>query len=298
MEEEKKSEEKQIDKQTEKFNESIYKLNTPSLKAKALYINNLTEQLKTKFKSKYKLEANKIKEKNQNNFILIYNQIRQIIKTYKEDEVKVKLTDDDYGKYKILSENPDEESELGGSKVKESPIFGPIKFFWKISLINSEFFKINENDEKILNSLIDIIFIPIKGKFPNFKLEFHFERNEFFYNNIISKEYDYKDFDDEELENCFSSEIDWKDESLNPTIKISKKKVKRKGKVKENKIIKKDVPSFFNIFQKEKNNLNKDFIEAKFFKNDYLPNVLEYFLDIMEINYNEFESSESESDES
>jgi hypothetical protein len=298
MEEEKKSEEKQIDKQTEKFNESIYKLNTPSLKAKALYINNLTEQLKTKFKSKYKLEANKIKEKNQNNFILIYNQIRKIIKTYKEDEVKVKLTDDDYGKYKILSENPDEESELGGSKVKESPIFGPIKFFWKISLINSEFFKINENDEKILNSLIDIIFIPIKGKFPNFKLEFHFERNEFFYNNIISKEYDYKDFDDEELENCFSSEIDWKDESLNPTIKISKKKVKRKGKVKENKIIKKDVPSFFNIFQKEKNNLNKDFIEAKFFKNDYLPNVLEYFLDIMEINYNEFESSESESDES
>ena len=298
MEEEKTSEEKQIDKQTEKFNESIYKLNTPSLKAKALYINNLTEQLKTKFKSKYKLEANKIKEKNQNNFILIYNQIRQIIKTYKEDEVKVKLTDDDYGKYKILSENPDEESELGGSKVKESPIFGPIKFFWKISLINSEFFKINENDEKILNSLIDIIFIPIKGKFPNFKLEFHFERNEFFYNNIISKEYDYKDFDDEELENCFSSEIDWKDESLNPTIKISKKKVKRKGKVKENKIIKKDVPSFFNIFQKEKNNLNKDFIEAKFFKNDYLPNVLEYFLDIMEINYNEFESSESESDES
>ncbi len=298
MEEEKKSEEKQIDKQTEKFNESIYKLNTPSLKAKALYINNLTEQLKTIFKSKYKLEANKINEKNQNNFILIYNQIRQIIKTYKEDEVKVKLTDDDYGKYKILSENPDEESELGGSKVKESPIFGPIKFFWKISLINSEFFKINENDEKILNSLIDIIFIPIKGKFPNFKLEFHFERNEFFYNNIISKEYDYKDFDDEELENCFSSEIDWKDESLNPTIKISKKKVKRKGKVKENKIIKKDVPSFFNIFQKEKNNLNKDFIEAKFFKNDYLPNVLEYFLDIMEINYNEFESSESESDES
>ena len=298
MEEEKKSEEKQIDKQTEKFNESIYKLNTPSLKAKALYINNLTEQLKTIFKSKYKLEANKINEKNQNNFILIYNQIRQIIKTYKEDEVKVKLTDDDYGKYKILSENPDEESELGGSKVKESPIFGPIKLFWKISLINSEFFKINENDEKILNSLIDIIFIPIKGKFPNFKLEFHFERNEFFYNNIISKEYDYKDFDDEELENCFSSEIDWKDESLNPTIKISKKKVKRKGKVKENKIIKKDVPSFFNIFQKEKNNLNKDFIEAKFFKNDYLPNVLEYFLDIMEINYNEFESSESESDES
>ena len=298
MEEEKKSEEKQIDKQTEKFNESIYKLNTPSLKAKALYINNLTEQLKTIFKSKYKLEANKINEKNQNNFILIYNQIRQIIKTYKEDEVKVKLTDDDYGKYKILSENPDEESELGGSKVKESPIFGPIKFFWKISLINSEFFKINENDEKILNSLIDIIFIPIKGKFPNFKLEFHFERNEFFYNNIISKEYDYKDFDDEELENCFSSEIDWKDESLNPTIKISKKKVKRKGKVKENKIIKKDVPSFFNIFQKEKNNLNKDLIEANFFKKDFLPNVLEYFLDIMEINYNEFESSESESDES
>ena len=44
---------------------------------------------------------------------------------------------------------------------------------------------------------------------------------------------------------------------------------------------------------KEKSNLNKDFIEANFFKNDFLPNVLEYFLDIMEINYNEIESSES-----
>jgi hypothetical protein len=298
MEEVKTTVEKELDKQTEKFNESIYKLNTLSLKVKALYLNNLSEQLKIKYKQKYKLESNKIKEKNQNNFISIFNQIRKIIKTYKEDEVKVKLTDDDYGKYKILSENPDEESELGGSKVKESPIFGPIKFFWRISLINAEFFKINENDKKILNSLIDIIFIPIKGKFPNFKLEFHFERNDFFYNEIISKEYDYKDFDEEELENTYSSEIDWKDESLNSTIKISKKKIKRKGKAKEIQIIKKDVPSFFTIFQKEKNNLNKDLIEANFFKKDFLPNVLEYFLDIMEINYNEIESSESESDES
>ena len=298
MEEVKTTVEKELDKQTEKFNESIYKLNTPSLKVKALYLNNLSEQLKIKYKQKYKLESNKIKEKNQNNFISIFNQIRKIIKTYKEDEVKVKLTDDDYGKYKILSENPDEESELSGSKVKESPIFGPIKNFWSISLVNSEFFNINDNDKKILNSLNDIIFIPIKGKFPNFKLEFHFERNEFFYNEIISKEYDYKDFDDEELENCFSSEIDWKDESLNPTKKITKKKIKRKGKSKETKIIKKDVPSFFHIFQKEKNDLNKDFIEANFFKNDFLPNVLEYYLDIMEINYNEIESSESESDES
>ena len=296
--EEESTEEKLIDKQTAKFNESIYNLYFPSLQAKALYLNHLTEQIKTKFKPKYKSEDNKIKEKNQNNFISIFNQIRQIIKTYKEDDVKVKLTDDDYGKYKILSENPDEESELSGSKVKESPIFGPIKNFWSISLVNSEFFNINDNDKKILNSLNDIIFIPIKGKFPNFKLEFHFERNEFFYNEIISKEYDYKDFDDEELENCFSSEIDWKDESLNPTKKITKKKIKRKGKSKETKIIKKDVPSFFHIFQKEKNDLNKDFIEANFFKNDFLPNVLEYYLDIMEINYNEIESSESESDES
>jgi hypothetical protein len=103
---------------------------------------------------------------------------------------------------------------------------------------------------------------------------------------------------EEELENTYSSEIDWKDESLNSTIKISKKKIKRKGKAKEIQIIKKDVPSFFTIFQKEKNNLNKDLIEANFFKKDFLPNVLEYFLDIMEINYNEIESSESESDES
>ena len=293
MEEVKTTVEKELDKQTEKFNESIYKLNTLSLKVKALYLNNLSEQLKIKYKQKYKLESNKIKEKNQNNFISIFNQIRKIIKTYKEDEVKVKLTDDDYGKYKILSENPDEESQLGGTKIKKTPKFDPINNFWKISLINSDFFKISENDKKILSYLNDIAFIPIKGKFPNFKLEFYFDKNDFFFNKVITKEYNYKDGDDKELENIFCSEIDWKKDKLNPMKKIIKTKILKGGKIKEIKTITKEVPSFFEIFIKEKSNLNKDFIEANFFKNDFLPNVLEYFLDIMEINYNEIESSES-----
>ena len=95
------------------------------------------------------------------------------------------------------------------------------------------------------------------------------------------------------MENSFSSEIDWKEDKLNPMKKIVKKKIKKGGKIKEIKTITKEVPSFFDIFMKEKSNVNKDFIEANFFKNDFLPNVLEYFLDIMEINYNEIESSES-----
>lgn len=277
----------------EKVRTSLFVIKTPSLKIKAVYLHYLLKKAKEDFKSSYKSEANLIKEKKQNNIIEVFNKIRYTIKTYNEDDVIIDLTEDDYGKYKILSENPDEESQLGGTKVKKSPKFGPIKDFWKIALINAEFFKINENDKKILSYLSDIAFVPIEGEFPNFKLVFYFDKNDFFHNDIITKEYDYKDEDDEELENSFSSEIDWKEDKLNPMKKIVKKKIKKGGKIKEIKTITKEVPSFFDIFMKEKSNLNKDFIEANFFKNDFLPNVLEYYLDIMEINYNEIESSES-----
>ena len=91
-----------------------------------------------------------------------------------------------------------------------------------------------------------------------------------------------------------SSQIKWKSDEKNPTIKII---IKRKKKSKE--IITKEVDSFFNIFKTEdkEEKLDKELVEANFFRNDFLENMLEYYLNIMEIKYNEENDDNEDEDE-
>jgi len=168
---------------------------------------------------------------------------------------------------------------------------GPIKNFWKIALINCQFFYISKRDVAILNYLDDVIFIPLE--YPNYRIEFHFKENEYTKQKILTKEYYYSNVKKEKLNRSIGCEIEWEEDDKNPTLKVSKKKLKEIENMKKikNKKNKKEESayvnchSFFNMFDIDKCTIEKDFIEANFISDDFLPNILEYYLNIIEIKY-------------
>ena len=72
-------------------------------------------------------------------------------------------------------------------------------------------------------------------------------------------------------------DIKWTDKDSDPTKKI---KIKRKSGKKTQTTFQ-DTKSFFNMFDAKKTNLLMDDAEARFLKEDFLPNLLEYYLNFM-----------------
>jgi hypothetical protein len=285
---EKKEEEKKDEKKDEKEDEedsqkklikSINELPSESIKAKSIILYDLNEDMKSQYLDKYKSERTAIELKELDNFLNYFNKIRDIINSSsdKKETILSLISDQNKEKYSISSEE----------KVDDKSEFTPIKNFWYISLVNAKFFEFNEKDKKILEHLIDIKFIPMT--FPSFKIELIFEENDYLEDNVIYKIYHFHENDKDFLEKIEGCKIKWKDEEKNPTIKTV---VKHKKKKKE--YITKNVKSFFNIFEtKDKeNNLDKELVEAQFFRNDFLENMLEYYLNIMEITYHEEEDDD------
>ena len=135
-----------------------------------------------------------------------------------------------------------------------------------------------------MEKLTDICFIPLV--YPSFKIEFRFEPNEYMKETTLIKTYNFIDNEKDELKNVEGSEINWVDDDKNPTIKLNVRK-KKKGKVVETITTTKKIDSFFNIFDTKDADINKELVEAQFFRNDFLQNMLEYYLNIMEIHYDD-----------
>ena len=95
-------------------------------------------------------------------------------------------------------------------------------------------------------------------------------------NEILTKTY-YFNLKNERLKKSDYCDIKWADDESNPTKKI-KKKIKPGRK---NQTVVQDIDSFFNMFNKDKTNLLMDDAEARFLKEDFLPNLLEYYLNFM-----------------
>jgi len=153
--------------------------------------------------------------------------------------------------------------------------------YWYKCLKNSKYFPDNEKDDKILLHLKDVRIksSPESTNTLDFILEFEFSANEFFTETILTKTYIY-DAKTEEIEKTIGTEISWTSKDKNPRIKISNKKTK-KGKKIEMKTTETSVPSFFDIFANEiKEDVNQD--EATFFKEDFFPNSMEYYLNLIE----------------
>ena len=200
------------------FNEALYdKLDTNSLRLKCVSLNKYKDEIKNIMKTQFTKESNEINKLSQKDFIEKFNIIRNIINTNDIEDFDDYITDEDCLLYNI--------------KKDDSSTISEIKYYWRIALVNCLYFTINEKDKIILNYLKDIIYIPDEEKYPNFKLEFIFDKNDYFKHDKITKEYFYKDGDNEEIENTFSTDIIWESDEKNPSKKITIKH-RKKGRKK------------------------------------------------------------------
>ena len=148
----------------------------------------------------------------------------------------------------------------------------PINNFFTKAIKNAKFFPCNKKDANILNYLINIRFVPLDNK-VDFRVEYYFNKNPYMENELLTKTY-YFNLENERLKKSDFCEIKWADDESNPTKKI----VKKKKPGRKNQTIIQEVDSFFNMFYRNKTNLLMDDSEARFLKEDFLPNLLEYYL--------------------
>ena len=268
-----KEEEKQ-----KKLIESINQLPSSSIKSKAILLYDLNEDMKSQYLEKYKEERVKIELQEQKNFLEYLNKIRDLINT--SLNINSSIDPNDEKKYSL--------------SLEENKEFVPIKNFWSTALINATFFDINDKDKKILEKLTDICYIPLE--YPSFKIEFRFEPNEYMKETTLIKTYLFVEKEKDELRKVEGCEINWVDDEKNPTIKLKTRK-KTRGRVRETVTTSKEIDSFFNIFNTKDTDINKELVEAQFFRNDFLENMLEYYLNIMEIHYDDNDEEEEQDDE-
>ena len=264
---------KKEEEEQKKLLEAINKLPSDSIKSKTILLYDLNEDMKSQYFDKYKEEKIKIELEENKNFLDYFNKIRDFINT--SLNINSFLDNNDETKYSLVMDDNNE--------------FTPIKKFWSTALINATFFEISDKDKKILEYLQDICYIPLD--YPSFKIEFRFEPNEYMKETSLIKTFYFVNNEKEVIKKVEGCEINWTDDDKNPTIKVTTKK-KKKGKVIETTSVTKKVDSFFNIFDTKDTNLNKELVEAKFFRNDFLQNMLEYYLNIMEIHYEEDDDGE------
>ena len=176
---------------------------------------------------------------------------------------------------------------------------------------------INEKDKAILKKLKLIKCTPEEN--GNFSLEFFFEPNDYFTNEVLKREFILdEDYDIKEIK---SDEIKWKSDEVNPTIEIKQKKVKNKRTKQIKTVQKKEkIPSFFSSFKNfEKKDDNKikneekdedddeeegdemtiedEYDQALQFKEEIIPYAIEYYLGIADDGDDDLGGEEDEEDE-
>ena len=189
--------------------------------------------------------------------------------------------------------------------------------FWYKCLENCQDIMINEKDKNILKKLKLIKCTPEEN--GNFTLEFFFEPNEYFENEVLKREFILdEDYDIKEIK---SDEIKWKSDEVNPTIEIKQKKVKNKRTKQIKTVQKKEkIPSFFSSFKnlvkkdgdKAKDNekddddddeegdemtIEEEYDQALQFKEEIIPYAIEYYLGIADDGEDDLGGEEDEEDE-
>uniref|UniRef100_A0A8C9QVG3 Nucleosome assembly protein 1-like 4b n=1 Tax=Scleropages formosus TaxID=113540 RepID=A0A8C9QVG3_SCLFO len=174
---------------------------------------------------------------------------------------------------------------------------------------------LQEHDEPILKHLKDI---KVKFSEPDepmsFTLEFHFEPNNYFKNEVLTKAYRMKSepdtddpfsFEGPEIVDCEGCQIDWH-KGKDVTVKTIKKKQKHKGRGTV-RTVTKQVPndSFFNFFNPVKGmsdedsefTLATDFEIGHFFRERIVPRAVLYFTGEAMEDDESFEEEELEEEE-
>uniref|UniRef100_A0A8D0CDT8 Nucleosome assembly protein 1-like 1 n=1 Tax=Scleropages formosus TaxID=113540 RepID=A0A8D0CDT8_SCLFO len=171
-------------------------------------------------------------------------------KADEEEKLTVSKPEEMKEKAKVEEEKKDEEKE----DPKGIPEFW-LTVFKNVDLLSE---MLQEHDEPILKHLQDIkVKFSDPGQPMSFTLEFYFEPNDFFANQVLTKTYKMRSepdeadpfsFDGPEIMGCTGCQIDWT-KGKNVTLKTIKKKQKHKGRGTV-RTITKTVPndSFFNFF--------------------------------------------------
>ena len=239
---------------SEDIKNKIEKINSPSLKAKLIELNTITNILLYDKEDKFHNEYKQIRGNCEIKSFNIFKKISDIIQG--KINPNDLLTEEDYIKYKINKEEDKKESEININ-------YKEIKDFWLIALKNCDYFYISNLEEKILHHLKDIK-IELHDNKIDLTLYYFFEQNDYFKNDIIKKHYFYNS-NNEKIERSEFDDIFW--------IKNISDKIK--GNKKENK------KNFFDMFNKDKVTKELDENEANFLKNDFMPGVLEYYLNLV-----------------
>ena len=237
--------------------DEIVKVENPNLKAKLLCLNELNTNLIDTKQINYKPEYVLLRNKYELKYFDVYQKIIDIVVSDKSFDDIISLTNEEQEKYGIN---------------KESEENKPIEKFFSKAIKNSNFFPYNKKDGDILEYLINIKFIPLENK-VDFRVEYYFNKNPYMENELLTKTY-YFNLKNERLKKSDFCEIKWTDKESDPT---KKKKIKKKSG-KKTQATYQDIESFFNMFYENKTNLLMDDAEARFLKEDFLPNLLEYYL--------------------
>lgn len=271
----------------EKVLKAINEIQPSSLRAKAYALSTMTDIFRETEK-KIDAEKKELAKRSSKETLENFQKVRDIIKGI---TTNLALDDESIKQYNLATEQE-------SPSTSQSP--EPIKYFWRIVLVNSHFFEINEKDKEVLNYLSDIQINVDEENFPNYKIEFYFDKNDYFQHEVLTKEFIYEKDSLDEVKEVKGTDIVWSSDEKNPTKKFQVKVIKKK-KVRETITKEKTVDSFFDIFDPSKptkGKLGMDMTEqANYFKNDLVPNCLEYFLDIMDIDYEELSSEEDEEDD-
>ena len=241
--------------------DEIVKVENSNLKAKLLCLNELNTNLIDTKQINYKPEYVLLRNKYELKYFDIYQKIIDIAMGNKLSDEIVSLSKEDLDKYGI-NEQIEEKKQIE-------------KFFVK-AIRNANFFPCNKKDGNILEYLINIKLVPLENK-VDFRVEYYFNKNPYMENEILTKTY-YFNLKNERLMKSDFCEIKWTDQDSDPTKKF---KIKKKSG-RKNQTSLQDTDSFFNMFYANKTNLLMDDAEARFLKEDFLPNLLEYYLNFPE----------------
>ena len=241
--------------------DEIVKIDNSNLKAKLLCLNELNTNLIDTKQLNYKPEYVLLRNKYELKYFDVYQKIIDIAVGNKSSDELISLSKEELEKYSINDEIDEKK---------------PIEKFFVRAIRNSNFFPCNKKDGNVLEYLINIKIIPLENK-VDFKVEYYFNKNPYMENTLLTKTY-YFNLKNERLKKSDFCEIKWADKESDPTLKI---KIKKKSG-KKTQTSYQSAESFFNMFYANKTNLLMDDAEARFLKEDFLPNILEYYLNFPE----------------
>ncbi|XP_033112328.1 nucleosome assembly protein 1-like 1 isoform X2 [Anneissia japonica] len=280
------------------------------------YIESLPKVVKRRIKALKKLQLNHTKLEAK-----FYEEVHQLECKYaklyeglyekRKDVVTAQIepTDSDCEWESSEDEEEEEEDNKLANELKEKAQLEDkeeenppgIPEFWLTILKNVDLLAdmVQEHDEPILKNLRDVKVKYCENPTMGFTLEFYFDENEYFTNQVLKKHYTMKCEPDEsdpfsyEGPEIFSSvgcSIDWK-KGKNVTVRLVKKKQKHKGKGTTRVVTKTEQnDSFFNFFnppavpeegaevdEETESLLSADFEIGHFFKERVVPRAVLYF---------------------